>query len=165
MTMSKKATFAYREAIATAELNHGKGIVVLRSDEFKALYVENPNYGIIFGENFAQAAPNTVRCTALKFKAVLGLVQDACTWITLPAARAAHMGLDNPTMPVFCARDLTMGEALQLVKATAEEEKAITKLWLEWDINEKGEWEDPDIGLCPLPMPPTKVVIELIAAQ
>jgi len=150
---------AYRTAIRAIE-TAGHDCARIDKEMFKVLYINHAFYGKTIGEDFVNHPNDGDYTTALKFKAVLNLVQTGDLWLTIPAARAAQLGLDCPGSWIFCKENISVEEALELVKASKEEADAIHKLWAEIGIAEDGYWyneyEDQETLF---PIPPTKVVI------
>ena len=111
-------------------------------------------------EDFVNHKNEGCYTTALKFKAVLNLVQNGHLWLNIPAQRAAAMGLDAAGSFVWSNENLSLDEALQLVKASEEEANSIRALWSKIGIKEDGYWYDTDEDQETMyPMPPTKEVV------
>ena len=161
MTMNANiitTTSAYRAAVKAIAAKNA--IAAIDKANFQTLYRSHKWYGKTMGQDFANHPNEGTYTTALKFKAVLGLVQTGDLWLDLPAQRAAAMGLNCPGSWVFCKEDITLEEALELVKASNEEVRDIRTLWSKIGIKEDGYWTDPDIEEETLyPMPPTHAVI------
>lgn len=158
MTTIISAAVATRIAIRAIAAKNA--IAEIDKENFKVLYRNHKWYGKTIGQDFANHPSEGAYTTALKFKAVLSLVQTGDLWLEVPAQRAAAMGLDCPGSWIFCAGNISMEEALELVKATKTEAAAIQQLWHEIGIKEDGYWIDPDIQEETLyPMPPTHAVI------
>lgn len=152
------AASAHRTAVKAIAAK--TAIAEIDKENFKVLYQSHKWYGKVWGEDFANHPNEGVYTTALKFKAVLNLVQNGQLWLTIPTARAAAMGLDCDGSWVFCKEDISLEEALKLVMASNEEATAIRRLWCEIGIKKDGFWIDPDIQEETLyPMPPTHAVI------
>lgn len=158
MTTIISAAVATRTAIRAIAAKNA--IAEIDKESFKVLYQNHKWYGKTIGQDFVNHPNEGTYTTALKFKAVLSLVQTGDLWLEVPAARAAAMGLDRDGSWVFCKEDITLEEALELVKASNEEAKNIRALWNEIGIKEDGYWIDPDIQEETLyPMPPTHATI------
>jgi hypothetical protein len=152
------ATTAYRMAIKAIAAK--TAIAEIDKENFKVLYRNHKWYGKTIGQDFANHPSKGAYTTALKFKAVLSLVQTGYLWLEIPAQRAAAMGLDCPGSWIFCAGDISIKEALDLVQATEAEAEDICTLWSEIGIKEDGYWVDPDIEEETLySMPPTHTVV------
>lgn len=156
MTTIISNAIAYRMAMRSIGTNDG----VINKDAFKALFVNHTNYGKYYGRDFANHLNDGIYTTALKFKEVLHLVQYSDLWLDIPTGRATRMGLYSDGTWISSNENISLDEALQLVKATEEEADAIRKLWVEIGIAEDGYWYDEDEGEETLyTMPPTSAVV------
>lgn len=161
MTTIISVAVATRTAIRAIAAKNA--IAEIDKDTFKVLYVSNKNYGKISGEDFANHPNEGVLTTALKFKAVVNLVQNGDLWLSIPTARAAAMGLDCAGSWVFSNEDVNFDEALDLVKATKEEASEIRNLWNTIGIRDDGYVIDEDGEEVPYAMPRTAWVVEWMA--
>ncbi len=151
---------AYRAAIRAIETNDG----IINKEAFKALFISHSNYGKYYGQAFINHPNEGSYTTALKFKAVLHLVQYSDLWLDIPTGRAAQMGLYSTGTWISTNENISLDEALQLVKATEKEADAIRKLWAEIGIAEDGYWYDEEEEEETLyTMPPTSAVVNWLS--
>lgn len=149
---------AYRAAIR-AIVNAGHDCARIDKETFKVLYVNHTGYGKTIGADFTNHPNEGNYTTALKFKAVVNLIQNGDLWLEVPAQRAAAIGLDCPGSWIFCKEDICLNEALKLVKASEKEVSDITDLWNTIGISNDGYIIDEDGEEIMYPMPPTKAVV------
>ena len=161
MTNIITSTNAYRNAMRAIQ-DKKSCIASVSNEVFKALYVSHSNYGKYWGEDFENTNDPIVKA-AKKFKAVVNLVQNGHLWLDIPAARAAAIGLDSAGSWVFSEDNISLDDALKLVKATESEANEIRNLWNTIGIRDDGYVIDEDGEEVPYCMPPTSAVVNWMA--